>query len=101
MDSTLPDFEQPPASIEPAPKKPRRKPTKRKRPVKKAAVRVAAPKRPRKVRPARKRVVTPMNTKNTNHGGRFTVEAYRLIGLLLEQDVPNRNLIMAIVKGMS
>ena len=97
----LPDFEQPAPTEAPSPKKPRRRPTRRKSPPKKAAVRVVAPKRPRKVRPARKRVVTPMSTKNTHHGGRFTVEAYRLIGLLLEQDVPNRNLIMAIVKGMS
>jgi len=96
----LPDFEQPAPTEAPSPKKPRRKPTRLRqeassRQARKSAKIKAAPKRrPKKVRAPRK--VAPSASNSL-----FTGEMYRLIGQLMNLDIPARNMIMEVVKGLT
>ena len=95
----LPMFDEQPAQTDPAPpKKPKPKPT-RKRRVRKA-VKVAAPKRV-PVKRRKRRVVKPRSYKNPEQNPACSPEAYRLIGTLMNLELPLRNFVIEVTRGLS
>ena len=48
-------------------------------------------------RPRKPRVVK----QDKPHGGKFTNEMYKLIGALMELDIPSRNLVMEVAKALT
>jgi hypothetical protein len=105
-DQLLPDFDGPAQPAEqPSPRKPKPRPQ-RKRPAKKKVVRAPSlklakrvPKKRRVRRTAMPGVLSATSEKALSPA--FTPEAYRLIGLLMEQQWPIRALVISVVKGLS
>ena len=95
----LPMFDEQPAQSEPAPpKKPKPKPTRKRRsPVK--AKNLPIPKRASIKR--RKRRVARQSKPETHHGGRYSPEVYNLIGRLMNLELPLRNFVIEVTKGLS
>jgi hypothetical protein len=86
----MPDFNTPNAPPLIPPKKPKPKP------VRQARKAVAAmPKRRRKRRVAR---IKPVEQ---HAGGKYPPEIYRLIGTLMNLDLPLRNFVIEVTKGLS
>jgi len=87
----MPNFDTPPAATDPKPpKKPKPKPTRK---LRKAMSTI--PKRRRKRRVAR---VKPVEQ---HAGGKYPPEIYRLIGTLMNLDLPLRNFVIEVTKGLS
>lgn len=99
-ETLLPDFDGPrDAAPAPAPKRSRRKPTKKKTraaPTLKPAKRV-----PKKRRVRRTAMPVVLSASEKVLSPAFTPEAYRLIGLIMEQQWPIRALVISVVKGLS
>ena len=94
----LPMFDEPPARTEPAPpKKPKPKPT-RKRRARKAVV--LKPPKPDKIK-RRKRRVARRPKPETHHGGKYSPEVYNLIGRLMNMELPLRNFVIEVTRGLS
>lgn len=90
MNDQMPMFDDPIRPAEPPPKKPRQKPMRRK--AKKA---VEKPKRAKKFR--KRRTIKPTEPHKNYH----TPEAYRLIGTLMNLDIPLRNFVMEVTKALT
>ena len=94
----LPMFDEQPAQSEPAPpKKPRPKPT-RKRRVRKAVA--LKPLKSDKIK-RRKRRVTKIKPAEQHHGGKYPQAVYDLIGTLMNLELPLRNFVIEVTKGLS
>ena len=94
----LPMFDDPPVQTEPAPpKKPKPKPT-RKRRVRKAVV--LKPPKPDKIK-RRKRRVARQPKPETHHGGKYPTAVYDLIGTLMNLELPLRNFVIEVTRGLS
>lgn len=87
MNDQMPMFDDPVPAAQP-PKKP-------KKPSRKSA-KVAAPKKRRK-----RRTVKPQPYKNPERKPVFSPEAYRLIGVLMNLDIPLRNFVMEVTKALT
>ena len=94
----LPMFDEQPARTEPAPpKKPKPKPT-RKRRARKAVV--LKPPKPDKIK-RRKRRVARRPKPETHHGGKYPTAVYDLIGTLMNLELPLRNFVIEVTRGLS
>ena len=90
----LPTFETPPEPVVDVPIKKPRKPMKRSRGRPKGKV-----KGPRAVK--RKRRVARQPKPETHHGGKFPPAVYDLIGALMNLELPLRNFVIEVTKGLS
>ena len=98
MNDPLPSFDQIPPQEAPAPPiKPKPKPT-RKRRVRKAVA--LKPLKSDKIK-RRKRRVTKIKPAEQHHGGKFPPAVYDLIDALMNLELPLRNFVIEVTKGLS